>query len=158
MAQRRRLIDFILDGIQKLNDYGQGTYDDAAPARLLGVQTDGTVIEFEYNAPPDPVDPVFYKAAGSVLVDGTNEGVAGATVTKNGTGDFSVAFSSPANTATYPVVLGVEGNANRDDIFLDYINRTVNGFDIRMVEQDNGGTAGVFSDNFAGFSFYVPVL
>lgn len=101
-------------------------------------------------------DPVFYKAAGEVNESGAVDVIKGATVTRVAVGRYDVVFTSPMASAAYPVLLTPEGKPQRDDYFLDYFNKTANGFQVRGTEQDNGGTAGIFRD--MSFSFFVPVV
>lgn len=145
-----------LSGQAQLSNYGNGTFDDLNPVRLLGVDISGNIIEYNQTAPPDPVEPAFYKAAGSVDQTGTPEQIAGATVTRSGVGQYDITFNTAANSNTYPVLATMQGLPQNDDYQWAYLNRTVNGFRIEVREQDNGGTAGVLRDS--GFSFFVPII
>jgi ribosome biogenesis SPOUT family RNA methylase Rps3 len=81
-----------------------------------------------------------------VAADGTELDVAGASVTRNGTGDYSVTLDTALSTANYVVQLTVEEGTNLDDIEINISNQTTTGFDVDITEQDNGGTAGVRID------------
>ena len=71
----------------------------------------------------------------------------GATVTKNATGDYSVAFDTAADDANYTIQLASEeDNSAPADIKIHYDNATVNGFDVVIHEGDNGTTADVLVD------------
>lgn len=145
-------------GTLTLGDYGAGNHDVANPQRLLGVNSSGLVVEYDYVAPPTG-DPVFYKAAGAVTVTGTTltiDSISGAGVTRTGTGQYDITFNTPANDALYPVIATMAALPQNDDYQWAYLNRTINGFTLEIREQDNGGTAGVLRDS--GFSFFVPVL
>jgi len=104
----------------------------------------------------DVSNPVFYKAAGSVLSNGTVEQGAGATVSRVSQGIYQITFSSAAPSNTYPVLATMQGLPANDDYQWAYLSRTTNGFRIEVREQDNGGTAGVLRDS--GFSFFVPKI
>ena len=95
-----------------------------------------------------------YRATGEVNPNGTAALITGATVTRFAVGRYNVVFTVPADNANYPVILTAQGLGSRDDYSLDYVNQTVNGFQVRVAEQDNGGSAGVYRD--LGFSFFVP--
>lgn len=117
---------------------------------------DGTATWVSPGAPPDPTNPPYYKAAGSILSDGTSEQIAGASVVRVAAGQYDISFNTAANSATYPVLATMQALPQNDDYQWAYLNRTVNGFRIEIREQDNGGAAGVLRDS--GFSFYVPII
>ena len=104
----------------------------------------------------DALNPEFYKAAGSVLSNGSTEQIAGGSVTRIGIGQYDINFNSPATSATYPVLATMQALAQNDDYQWAYLNRTVDGFRIEIREQDNGPAAGVLRDS--GFSFFVPLI
>lgn len=93
-------------------------------------------------------------SAGSVNGDGTTNSTVNANVTRNGVGDYSVAFVTPASNDDYIVLLTLEQNPGTDDYSISYDNVTVNGFDVDIREQDDGGSGGTPRDN--GYSFLVP--
>ena len=97
-----------------------------------------------------------YHAAGSVDSSGTANYIQGATVSKTGTGVYSVSFTnSHPNGSDYAVLISMEQNSGDDDFVPAYTNQTPNGFDVEIGEQDNGTSPGVFID--WGFSFYIPL-
>lgn len=159
----------------KVNQYGDiteinGTATEAEtysqPEIELVEQSDLDAVESSLqgqidaiNGTPPAGDPVFYKAAGAVTVTGTTlttDQAAGCTVSRLARGRYQITFNNPANTATYPVLATMQGLPQNDDYQWAYLNRTINGFQIEIREQDNGGAAGVLRDS--GFSFFVPVI
>lgn len=121
----------------------------------LGVGPSGEIVS---TAPvPTPGDdPITTKAAGSVASNGTAQEIINATVVRAAQGQYDVTFTTPAPSATYPVLATMEGLPQNDDYQWAYLNRTVNGFRLEIREQDNGGAAGVLRDS--GFSFQVLTL
>ena len=115
-----------------------------------------TILEGFLDPVPDPVNPPFYHAGGSVDSAGNAQGIAGASVSRISTGRYQITFTSPSNTDTYPVLATMQGLPQNDDYQWAYLNRTVNGFQLEIREQDNGSSAGVLRDS--GFSFFVPIL
>jgi len=141
----------------------EGTYlprnGDPAPTVPQAIAAGWTVCPPVVEAvatPPDPVNPEFYKAAGSVAGDGIAEQIAGGSVVRVAVGQYDVTFNSAAFSDTYPVLATMQGLPQNDDYQWAYLNRTVNGFRIEIREQDNGGAAGVLRDS--GFSFFVPII
>jgi hypothetical protein len=123
------------------------------------VDLDAAIDEIEAltnTSAPDPTNPAFYHAAGSVAANGTAEQMAGATVVRNAQGQYDITFTNTANTSTYPVLATMQGLPQNDDYQWAYLNRTQTGFRLEIREQDNGGTAGVLRDS--GFSFFIPII
>lgn len=120
-----------------------------------------SIIEADLQEIPAPApgdEPITVKAAGSVAQNGTVQEAVNATVVKVGgvQGTYDVAFTTPAPTATYPVLVTMGALPQNDDYQWAYLNRTINGFRIEIREQDNGGAAGVLRDS--DFSFQVLTL
>jgi len=90
--------------------------------------------------------------ANANLLESTNI----ASVTNPSTGNYTVTFTSPAANANYPITMGIEQNAGTDDYFVSYTNVTVNGFDVQVREQDDGGGGGTAVNS--GFSIDIPDL
>ncbi len=95
-------------GKVRFSDYGTGTHDDASPARLLGVKSDGDIIEFELSS-SDLSDNI-YNTNGTLdsertVTMGSND------LILNGSGDYR--FRSSGNfgigTATPEAKLDVTG-------------------------------------------------
>lgn len=134
-------------------------YEANDTGNIFEIKEDLTPIPYERvdnSVPPDPTNPPYYKATGSVLSDGTLEQGAGATITRFGVGQYDITFNSVANTATYPVLATMQALPQNDDYQWAYLNRTISGFRIEIREQDNGGAAGILRDS--GFSFFVPII
>ena len=76
----------------------------------------------------------------------------GATITKNGTGDYTVTFDTAASNANYTIQLTVdEPAATLDDINISADVVGTGGFDVDVREGDNGGAADVRVDRTWNF-------
>lgn len=66
----------------------------------------------------------------------------GASVVRNGTGNYTVTLDTPATTANYVIQLTVEETAaNLDDINISVDSQTTSGFNVDIREGDNSTTA-----------------
>ena len=95
-------------GKVRFSDYGSGTHDDASPARILGVQADGDIVEFSLSS--SNLNDNFYNINGTLTANrtvtmGSND------LTLNGSGDYT--FNSSGNfgigTASGGAKLDVNG-------------------------------------------------
>lgn len=88
---------------------------------------------------------------------GTNLFNINSSVTRTGTGRYSVTFTAAhPNGANYDVVFGTEESGtvrDTNDVSLVEGTRTATGFDVYVSTGDNGATADVLRD--AGWSFQV---
>ncbi len=91
---------------------------------------------------------------GRVASDGTGLMLAGASVVRVSTGEYQITFDQPRESDTYPVLLTLEQNQNRDDYIVAFADTTVSGFIVEVNEQDNSTKAG--TPRNAGFSFLLP--
>ena len=119
-----------------------------------------------YIAPPTP--PIttttqeigYLYAAGFIQGNGANSFVNGATVVRNGVGQYTVTFDTPhPNGANYAVNLtSHEDGAARDSPYIHVVDgtQTAAGFDVYIATGDNGGTADVLNDT--PWSFHVHHL
>jgi hypothetical protein len=85
-------------------------------------------------------------AVGKVDSDGTELDVAGASVVRNATGEYTVNLDTALSSDNYSVQLTVEEGSNLDDIEINITNQTSSGFDVVITEQDNGGDPGTKID------------
>lgn len=96
---------------------------------------------------------IFKDVKGYVSASGTFSINSGATLTKTGTGIYLVTFSNPAPNNLYTVIASPDRATGTDDLFLGVSNRTTNSFEIRISDEDDGGTTNNYIDN--AFSFHV---
>lgn len=76
----------------------------------------------------------------------------GATIAKNGTGDYTVTFTIAAATANYTIQLTVdEPTATLDDVIITADNISTTSFDVDVHEQDNNTAAGTRVDRTWNF-------
>lgn len=96
----------------------------------------------------------FGKVDGST---GTALNIEGASVLRNGVGDYTVTLSTAATTANYTVLLTAEEPAaTLDDIKITIDNQTTTTFDVDIREGDNGATADVRVDRDWHFTALDP--
>lgn len=93
---------------------------------------------------------------GTINADGTVEDGFNISCNRPLTGRYNITFNNTIldwiPKTTYPVLVTILGTNTRDDYMTDVINRTVNGFQVRVSEQDNGGAAGRYRN--VGFSVF----
>jgi len=96
-------------------------------------------------------------AFGKVAGDGTPLNVDGASIVRNGVGDYTVTLDTPATSANYTVLLTVEEPAaTLDDTKISIDNQTTATFDVDIHEGDNGGAADVRVDRVWHFTVLDP--
>jgi len=93
-------------------------------------------------------------AGGRVNSDGSSNRILNASSARLSTGEYRITFDTAVTDADYPIIITLESNAGSDDYIVSYSNLTINGFDVSINEQDNGGSPGTSRDN--AFSFLVP--
>ena len=82
----------------------------------------------------------------------TTLNIDGATIVRNGTGDYRVTFDTPATTANYTILLTVdEPAATLDDTKITADTVSSIGFDVDVREGDNGATADTRIDRIWNF-------
>jgi len=91
-------------------------------------------------------------AASYVNWNGTNNwhniNVTNAGITKNGTGRYTVNFtSSHPNGNYYDITFGYKGDNSRDGRIIQVRNQNSNGFEIEIMTGDNGTTADILVDS-----------
>lgn len=101
-------------------------------------------------------NPVSALAGGQVNADATTNSALNASVSSLGTGLYRITFGTALLDANYPIILSLLENAGTDDYKIAYENVTPTSFDVRITEQDDGGSNGTLTNS--GFSFYIPNL
>jgi len=98
----------------------------------------------------------YIKAMGKVNSNGSAASIKNASVSRTSTGQYSISFTNTMPDADYIIILTVidENGANRDDTAARYYNQTSSGFDVRIKDNDNGGSVGTYRD----FEFMFVVL
>lgn len=115
----------------------------------LAIQPDGTIVATGSTPGAEP-------AWGSVAADGTATNISQSSAVRLAVGRYQITLDNARPNNDYPIVLGMEDTAARDDISVYYINRTTTTFQVQITEQDNGGAAGTYRDR--AFSFFLPPL
>jgi hypothetical protein len=98
----------------------------------------------------------YIKAMGKVNSDGSAANIKNASVSRTNTGRYSITFTNTMPDDDYIIILTVidQNDQYRDDTAARYYNQTSSGFDVRIKDNDNGGTAGTYRD----FEFMFVVL
>lgn len=132
------------------------TLDVNGTARVRSFTQQGTV---ETDASGNlSVNPVKVVALGKVADTGIALKISGATVTRLSLGNYRVTFSAPRPDDNYIIMLAqleTPGDIGNDDVSISYFNQTVNGFDVLVGNNDNGGTSREASTIDLEFSFVV---
>jgi hypothetical protein len=101
-------------------------------------------------------------ASGKQSTDTTLQARGGASITRNGVGQYSVSFPTHPDGAAYEILFGVDEDANRDIPKVSVVDgtQTPAGFDVVVTVDDNGTVADVFNDEPWSFAvlYECPVV
>lgn len=88
------------------------------------------------------------KAFGKIQGNGNSIKIVGATSTRNSAGHYTISFNSAMPDSNYIILLTVLdfNNIGKDDPGITYLNQTVDGFDVNIQNNDDGGNDGTPTD------------
>lgn len=149
--------------IPRLNDAQRDAINNPATGLLI-FNTNANTFQYNYGSTAMPSwyslgsssNNTMTEMSGYVQANGTFTISNGGTAVKESTGVYRIDFPMPSNNNQYAVIATVDRSPGRDDLFIGVSDRTIHSFNIRISDEDDGGTTNNYTDN--AFSFNVIAI